>query len=53
MVKQKGEILILKVGTEKIHRGSYRGGLWHGSQVEKIANHGSRISKSHFPESRT
>ena len=33
-------------------RGSYRGGLSHGSRTEKTANHGSRISKFHFPESR-
>ena len=33
-------------------RGSYRGGLSHGSRTEKTANHGSRLSKFHFPESR-
>ena len=33
-------------------RGSYRGGLWHGSRAEKTTNHESRISKFHFPESR-
>ena len=26
-------------------------GLWHGSQTEKVVNHGSLISKFHFPES--
>ena len=29
-----------------------QGGLSHGSRTEKITNHGSRISKFHFPESR-
>ena len=28
------------------------GGLSHGSRTEKTANHGSRQSKFHFPESR-
>ena len=29
-----------------------QGGLSHGSRTEKTTNHGSRISKFHFPESR-
>ena len=29
-----------------------QGGLWHGSQTEKIGNHGSRKSKFRFLESR-
>ena len=33
-------------------RGTYRGGLSHGSRTEKTANQGSRLSKCHFPESR-
>ena len=33
-------------------RGSYRGGLSHGSRTEKTANPGSRLSKFQFPESR-
>ena len=28
------------------------GGLWHDSRTKKITNHGSRILKFHFPESR-
>ena len=35
-----------------LDRGSYRGGLWHGSRIEKIGNHGSRKSKFRFLESR-
>ena len=34
------------------YRGSYRGGLWHDSRTKKITNHGSRILKFYFPESR-
>ena len=28
------------------------GGLWHDSRTKKVTNHGSRILKFHFPESR-
>ena len=37
---------------EEGHTGGGGGGLWHGSRTEKIENHGSQISKFHFPESR-
>ena len=45
---------LLNFGKTKVsnERGSYRGGLWHGSRAEKTTNHESRISKFHFPESR-
>ena len=39
-------------GVQDFKRGSYRGGLWHDSRTKKITNHGSRILKFHFPESR-
>ena len=28
------------------------GGHWHGSRTEKIEDHGSRVEKFRFPESR-
>ena len=35
----------------KLTRVVQGGGLSHGSRTEKTANHGSRLSKFHFPES--
>ena len=31
-----------------VDRGSYTGGLWHGSRAKKITNHGSRMMESSF-----
>ena len=49
---RSAEVEVEPVAPEGLIRGSYRGGLWHGSRAEKTTNHESRISKFHFPESR-
>ena len=46
----QGEVEILLVAS--CYEGRTGGGLSHGSRTEKTTNHGSRISKFHFPESR-
>ena len=56
-IKLKGTFIFLKRASFHV-RGSYRGGGGGGGGSlarftdEKITNHGSRILKFHFPESR-
>ena len=48
----KKHVIVFFQPTENIEEGHTGGGLWHDSRMKKIMNHGSRILKFHFPESR-